>query len=97
MAGPQLRASRRELCDVLAAVSSLDERCRRVLRQFLDRVELNERQARELQEELADSLKPCAEQVERLAEVPGGIGASSGATRRNITKRSGPWRTTSAE
>jgi transposase len=71
MADPQLRASRQELCDVLAAVSSLDERYRRVLRQFLDQVELNERQARELQEELADSLKPCAEQVERLAEVPG--------------------------
>ena len=60
-----------ELCDALQAVSTLDARYRRVLKHFLDQLDLNELQAKELQEELAESLKPHSDQVERLAEVPG--------------------------
>jgi transposase len=71
MADPQLRASKQALCDVLQAVNTVDQRYRRVLKHFLEQLDLNERQAQQLQEELADSLKPYADQVERLAEVPG--------------------------
>jgi len=71
LADPQLRATPEELGDVLQKVSSLDVRYRRVLRHFLDHLELIERQAREYQEELAECLQPLADTVERLAEVPG--------------------------
>jgi transposase len=71
MADPNLHATKEELCDALHAVSKLDPRYRLVLKQFLDRLDLNERQSQELQEELAKSLKPHADPVERVAEIPG--------------------------
>lgn len=71
MADPNLHATKEELCDALHAVSKLDPRYRLVLKQFLDRLDLNERQSQELKEELAKSLKPHADPVERVAEIPG--------------------------
>jgi len=71
MADPSLRATKEVLCDALRAVSKLDQRYRLVLKQFLDRLDLNERQSEELKEELAKSLNPHGDQVERVAEIPG--------------------------
>ena len=42
-----------------------------MLQQFLDQLELNDRQSQELQQQLAECLKPYTDQVQRLAEVPG--------------------------
>ncbi len=71
MADPTLRASKETLCDALQAVASLDQRYRTVLRQFLDQVELNEKHIEELDQQLAVSLQPHSDSVERLAAVPG--------------------------
>lgn len=71
MADPHLRASQETLCDALQAVTRLDQRYRIILKQFLDEVELIDRHIRELDEELAKSLKPHSDSVERLAAVPG--------------------------
>jgi transposase len=71
MADPNLHATKDELCDALRAVSRLDQRYRLVLKQFLDRVDLNERQSEELKEGLAKSMNPYGDQVERVAEIPG--------------------------
>jgi transposase len=71
MADPNLRAGKEQLCNVLQAVGHLDPRYRRVLKQYLDQLELNERQVQELEVQLAESLQPHAEAVERLAEIPG--------------------------
>ena len=71
LADPNLRASKETLCDVLQAVSRLDQRYRTVLKQFLDQVEMYERHIEELNQEVAASLKPHSGSVERLAAVPG--------------------------
>lgn len=71
MADPNLHATKAELCDALQAVSKIDPRYRLVLKQFLEQLDLNERHSQELKEELAKSLKPHADQVERVAEIPG--------------------------
>jgi transposase len=71
MADPNLRARKQTLCDVLQAAGTLDQRYRTVLKQFLDQVELNEKHIAELDQELATSLKPHSDSVERLAKVPG--------------------------
>ena len=71
MADPNLRASQETLCDVLQAASTLDARYRTVLKQFLDQIELNERHIAEMEQELAISLKPHSDSIERLAKVPG--------------------------
>ena len=76
MADPALRASQEVLCDALQAVSTLDRRYRTVLKQFLDKVESNERQIQELDQELAGALKEHNGSVERLAAIPG-LGADS--------------------
>jgi transposase len=71
MADPNLRVSQAKLRDVFRPVGQLDARYRCVLKQFLEQLDLNERHARELEQELALSLKPYASTVERLAAVPG--------------------------
>jgi transposase len=76
MADPNLRASKADLCSVLEAVSMLNPRYRRVLKQYLDQLELNEMQVQEMDQQLADELQSHASAVERLAEVPG-LGADS--------------------
>ncbi len=71
MADPNLRASQEQLCDALRSVSTIDPRYRTLLKQFLDQVELQERHIRELDKQLAESLKEHADGVERLAAIPG--------------------------
>lgn len=71
LADPNLRASQETLCDALQAVGTLDPRYRTVLKQFLDQVELNEKHIAELDQELAASLQPHSDSVERLAAVTG--------------------------
>jgi transposase len=71
LAEPSLRAGQSQLCDALQEVSGLDPRYRRVLKQFLQQLELNEKQVRELEEELAGALQEHSSAVERLAAVPG--------------------------
>ena len=71
MAESNLRATPEELSNALRAVSKLDQRYRLVLQQFLDRLDLNERQSEELKAQLAQSMNPYGEQVERVAQIPG--------------------------
>jgi transposase len=71
MVDPHLRVSKQELAEILEPVGTLDERYRKVLKQILDQLALNEKQSKELQKELAESLNAYGEQVSRLAEVPG--------------------------
>ena len=71
MADPALQASKAELCDAMHEVKNLDARYLVILHQFFERLDLIDRQSEELQKGLAQSLKPCQDQVERLAEVPG--------------------------
>jgi transposase len=71
MAEANLHASKETLCDALQAVNRLDPRYLPVLRQFLDHVEMAEKFIEELDQELAASLKPHGNSVERLAAVPG--------------------------
>lgn len=59
-------AQRREAVD-----GRLPAAHRLVLKQHLERIRLLERQQRELEQELSEQLKAHAEQVRRLAEVPG--------------------------
>ncbi len=66
MADPNLRASQEQLCDALRSVSTIDPRYRTLLKQFLDQVELQERHIRELDKQLAESLKEHADGVEGL-------------------------------
>jgi hypothetical protein len=71
LADPSLRASEETLCDALQRVSTMDQRYRTILKQFLDHVEMYDRQIAELDRELAESLKPHDAHVQRLAAVPG--------------------------
>ena len=71
MADPALKASPAELCDAMQGVKNLDARYRVILHQFFERLDLIDRQSEELKKGLAQSLEPCQDQVERLAEVPG--------------------------
>jgi transposase len=71
MADPNLQASKAVLCDALQGVKQLNPRYRVVLKQFLEQVEMYERQGRDLEQALADELKPYGDQVARLSEVPG--------------------------
>jgi len=58
MAGPNLRASQEQFRDAMQAVSTVHPQYRRVLKQFLKQLELNDRQIRELDEQLARALQP---------------------------------------
>lgn len=71
MGDPQLHASQAELSDALQGVKKLDARYRVVLKHYLEQLKLNERQTQDLKQGLADSLKPHAEVIERLAAIPG--------------------------
>jgi hypothetical protein len=95
MADPNLRASEDELCNVLQAVTTLDPRYRRVLQQFLDQQDLNERQVQELEEELASAL-PMRRSRPRAPYLKRATGASRDGTPKSATKPSGPSPTTSA-
>jgi transposase len=76
MADPGLRATQEQLCDAVHAVVSLQPGYRSLLKQYLERIELQDRHIQELDQQLAAALKPHEEAVTRLAQVPG-LGADS--------------------
>jgi transposase len=71
LADPGLRASQAQLCDALNGVKNLDARYLVILKQYLERLDLIDRQSEELQKGLAQSLVPHQDEVQRLANVPG--------------------------
>jgi len=68
---PEVRASQETLRDALTAAATLNGLHRRILKLFLDRQELIDQQMAELDQAIADALRPFHEAVQRLAEVPG--------------------------
>jgi transposase len=76
LAEPELRASAEELADALGAAREMSALHRMILRLFLDRLALIERQREVLERSLAASMKSHHAAVVRLAAVPG-LGADS--------------------
>ena len=72
--GHGLRCGHEEL--VRALTGSSDPRHRQMLKLYLERLEMIDRQMADLNLKIAESMKPCQEAVGRLAEVPG-FGADS--------------------
>ena len=71
LADYRLRATPEQLRDALGACQELHPVYRRLLRAALEELELIDKQIRQLDQEMADLLRPYQDQVERLAEVPG--------------------------
>jgi transposase len=67
----RLRATPEQLCDVLGACQELNPIYRRLLKMALEDLHLIEKQIGQLDQEMADLLRPYQDQVQRLAEVPG--------------------------
>jgi len=76
LAEPQLRATPEQLTECLSAVTEIEPSYRKLLKQYLERIQLHDRHLAELDQELATCLKDHASAVSRLAEVPG-LGADS--------------------
>jgi transposase len=76
LADHSLRATPEQLCDALAASATLGPLHRLILKQFLERWEMLERQREELEQSLASVLHPHQQAVARVAEVPG-LGVAS--------------------
>jgi transposase len=68
---PEVRASQETLRDALTAAATLNGLHRRIVKLSLERLELIDRQIAELDQAIADALRPFHEAVQRLAEVPG--------------------------
>lgn len=71
LADARLRATPEQLADALGACTELHPLYRRLLKMALADLALLETQRHELDEALADLLRPHRDSVERLAEVPG--------------------------
>lgn len=71
MADKNLRATQAQLCDALDACAVLKPIYRRLLKMFLEELQLIEQQISQLDQELANLLSPHQDAVEHLAEVPG--------------------------
>jgi transposase len=71
MADKNLRATQAQLCDALDACAELKPIYRRLLKMFLEELQLIEQQISQLDQELANLLTPHQDAVEHLAEVPG--------------------------
>lgn len=71
MADKNLRATQAQLCDALDACAELKPIYRRLLKMFLEELQLIEQQISQLDQELANLLSPHQDAVEHLAEVPG--------------------------
>lgn len=71
LAEPTLHATPEQLCDALRAAPLIGPHYRHLLKQYLERIRLCDRQIEELAKALAESLKPHEDAVARLAEVPG--------------------------
>jgi transposase len=76
MAHKQLRATQAQLCDALGACAELKPIYRRLLKMFLEELQLLDGQISQLDQEMATLLSRHQDAVERLALVPG-LGADS--------------------
>ena len=71
LAEPGLRATPEQLADVLQAAVTMSALHRKVLRLFLDRLDLIERQIQTLPETIASAMQAHQQAIMRLAAVPG--------------------------
>ena len=71
LADQKLRATQEQLCDALGACTELNPVYRRLIKMMLEDLESIEKRIDQLEQEMADLLRPHQDQVERLAEVPG--------------------------
>jgi len=71
LADCRLRATPEQLRDALGACQELNPLYRRLLKLALEDLQLLEKQMGQLEQEIADLLRPYQDQVGRLAEVPG--------------------------
>jgi transposase len=71
LADQRLRATQEHLRDALGACTELNAVYRRLLKMMLEELRLIEEQIGQLDQEMADLLRPYQDQVQRLAEVPG--------------------------
>ena len=71
LANYRLRATQEQLRDAIAACRELSPVYRRLLKMALEDLQLIEKQIGQLEQEIADLLRPHQDQVQRLTEVPG--------------------------
>src|SRR5947199_4783723 len=71
LADERLRATPEQLCDALGACTDLNPLYRRLLKMALAELRLIDEQNAQLDQEMANLLRPHQDAVERLAEVPG--------------------------
>src|SRR5215471_19809588 len=71
LADHRLRATPEQLRDALEACQELSPVYRRLLKMALEELQLLDKQISQLDQEMADRLRPHQDQVQRLAEVPG--------------------------
>jgi transposase len=71
LADAHLRATQEQLRDALGACRELHPAYRRLVKMALEGLDLLDKQIGQLNQEIADLLRPYQEQVQRLAEVPG--------------------------
>ena len=71
LADKNLRATPAQLCDALGACTELNPVYRRLLKMFLEELQLTDQQVGQLDKEMATLLSQHQAAVERLAEVPG--------------------------
>ena len=76
LADQRLRATPAQLCDALGACTELNPVYRRLLKMALEELEFLERGIGQLDQEIANLLRPHEDAVQRLAEVPG-LGVAS--------------------
>jgi transposase len=77
LADKRLRATPTELCDALGACTELNPVYRRLIKMALEELQFLEQQMGQLDQEIANLLRPHEDAVQRLAEVPG-LGVDSG-------------------
>src|SRR5262244_1385613 len=77
LADQRLRATPEQLCDALGACTDLKPVYRRLLKMVLEQLQFLEQQISQLDQETAGLLSQHEDAVERLAEVPGGLGVDS--------------------
>jgi transposase len=71
LADYRLQATPEQLSDALSACRELHPVYRRLIKAALEELELIDNQVNQLDQEMADMLRPYQDQVQRLAEVPG--------------------------
>src|SRR5205807_4759785 len=71
LADQRLRATPAQLCDALGACTELNPVYRRLIKMALQELQFLEQQMGQLDQEIANLLRPHEDAVKRLAEVPG--------------------------